>query len=280
MKNENLKKNGWKIAFIVVVVIAVIGICAALVVPSLLKEEKPTEPEKKEEKKDEPLTKDSKVVQDLFEFFREDKEDFDYIIASEEDMSNLYKNYYTMKSISNDKFETKKCSSLNVVFLTANDTSGEYLSAACGDPNIYYNLIDNEGNWKSGHFPTQEEYKKEFTDTDTTLVLKESDYKAQFTKYFGVANYKKESFASSPLTYWYYDENMDSYLDFTFGGGIEIWDTLKSQTLTDIEVNGNELKLITTATTSFDDKPTLTITYTFEKEEQTGNYIWVSREEV
>jgi hypothetical protein len=181
-----------------------------------------------------------------------------------------------MKSIEESKFEKVNCSDLAEVYVTDNDTSGEYIYALCGDGDNIFKLVDNDGGYKTGSMPTQDQARNLLGDAKTDAI-KASVFDNQFNKYFGKNAHTKNDFEQNPLGVWHYDTKKDLYALFLISTGEEVADGIKNQTIDSIKEENGHLFIITKATAKWDGSE-VTITYEFKKEESTGNYIWMSRE--
>ena len=275
--DDKPKKGGGKI-LIVLIIIILLGICVAVVVPSLLNKEEPDKKETVEENKETPkeLTKDSAIVKDLFEFVREDKNEYDSKIADDLEYKEYYEYYFTLRSLKDDQFKMMNCSSLSEVYVSKNDTSGEYMYAVCGDNDNSFEMYNDNGEFITGTFPTQEQAKEMLKDFNT-YTISASIFDTQHIKYFGKDVTEKKSFENNPASLWYYDSKNDVYALFSTGSGDFVGGGYDNQEIDSIKVEGNKLSIITKATLTEEESKDI-ITYEFEKESDTGNYIFKNRE--
>ena len=203
---------------------------------------------------DESLTKDSQIVKDLFEIFREDSNDELMILRSEVNTNLDSKLYIAYTQIDASSFKERMCDSLSVKEYSE-EGGGTYF---CG---------------------SYDESKK-------TKVLDESILENKFREIFGKnAEYCNDSFNTYGYTELaYYDAVNKLYANFWSVGGYETpWEY--SHFLESINQSGKFLSLNTKLVgkvvmdgTEYDNS-VVYISYTFELEKETGNYIFVSREE-
>jgi len=225
-------------------------------------EEETKEEEKPEEEKIEQLTKDSPVVKKLFETYKE---------VSSEGGYDIHRNYDL----------TKRDVKMSMAF-SALEKEGKTIKRTCGSlskpyvATMYfcdsYNLTyDKNGNIDYAKYGNA-------VNKSETITLKTNDLKNKYLELFGKnAQYTDGDFELThyPGGYAYFDKSNDLYAKFSTGGGSEVVDA--THDLDSIEQNGSSLVLYTTLNSS--GVGVKKITYTFEYEKETGNYIFVSRVE-
>lgn len=264
-KSNNIMKGLLTVLGVAILVSACLGL--GIIVGDKLDEKEEIKDENKQEEKEETkddkeeelelekLTKDSAVVKKLFEVFREDQtctsnglwDDFNDADA---------KKYIAYNALDASSFVEVKCGNLDDSY---ND--GHY--CAMNDEAMKYYGV-NETKYEDA-------IKNETTSSVTEAVL-EAKYKELFGK---DSVMEKGSFYIGEGPIAYYDKVNKIYADFycECGGdcaGIR-------QTLDSITQDGMSLVLYTTTVSNADENHKKVITYTFEYEKETGNYIFVSR---
>lgn len=203
----------------------------------------------------EQLTKDSAVVKKLFETFREDVS-CTYNDYWEENTESEAKKFFAYKALDANKFSKVKCGSLDDSFIEGhycamNDESMKYYGI---NETKYENAIKNE------------------TTTSVSANELEKKYKELYGKDAVMTN---GDFYISAGPIAHYDKVNNIYAEYGCECGGDCAGI--TQTLDSITQNGTSL-VLNTSTFANDDKNVKTsITYTFEYEKETGNYIFVSR---
>ena len=209
------------------------------------------------------LTKDSAVVKKLFSVYTE-VEDGAYGVSDNHDYDSLdaKKSLAALALKREGKDVIRNCSNLSASYTT----DGFF----CDPYDIVYDV-----NGEIDYF----KYSSKVENSKVT-TYNVTELKAKYFELFGKnAEYKEGGFylTNYPNAYAYYDSANSLYAHFGGGGGgISVGAT---QTLDSIEQSGSTLKLITTIKLDDESKTKLTVIYTFEYEKETGNYIFVSREE-
>ncbi len=217
------------------------------------KEDKENKEDKEEEKDEEELqletlTKDSPVVKELFKNFNESDWVRHEIL---ERMDNSDKRAIAYLNLDLDGIKkVVKCSNLE-------------------DKSVYYEM-----GWGKAEFTCVPDYDKT---ADSTNAIDSKYLKDKYQEMFGVnSNYKNEDFIIISTVH-HYDKKNDVFAEYEAPFGDETVNNI--HTLDSIEQNGTILKLNTTLVSEYDSTDKSSIIYTFEYEKETGNYIFVSREE-
>jgi len=199
---------------------------------------------KKGNKKEEVLTKESKVVKELFDTFKENDNNLYSFAEEHQDNIELYKMAVTYLSIPNSKFKETKCSQVDVD-------------------------IEEDR--------TCNKYNGDVLEQDSTVrYISEEVFEKQYKKLFGKENnYTNHSIIEGCFAL-HYDNQNKNYVEFTKGDCSESI-TLKKQEITKVKQDGKKL-IIETVGENENGSIKTKITYTFEKEKSTGNYIFISRE--
>lgn len=216
--------------------------------------------EKDENGSIEKLDINSDVVKKLFEVFREDKPlGFEYI-KSDINTSLESKKYVAFQQLANSDFVEKSCDSLSIKEFWDDERQTRY---ECG----------------------QFDYEKSEINYISTSTFDANILETKYKEIFGLkAEYVNDDFQVGALDLAHYEQDKNLYALFTVVGGIET-EYKYIHTLENIIQTGNILILDTKLVSDFilDDDPSYdkvsNIKYTFELEEETGNYIFVSREE-
>ena len=212
--------------------------------------------ENKEEKVEiEQLTKDSAVVKNLFETFREDVS-CTYNDYWEENTEPEAKKFFAYKALAASSFSSVKCGTLDDSFIDGhycamNDEAMKYYGI---NETKYENAIKNE------------------TTTSVSVNELEKKYKELYGKDAVMTN---EDFYISAGPIAHYDKVNNIYAEYGCECGGDCVGI--TQTLDSINQNGTSLVLNTTTVANDDINVKISITYTFEYEKETGNYIFVSR---
>lgn len=213
------------------------------------------EDEKDGEKEIEVLSVESKVVKDLFEVFKEND-------CYEKD---IFKNI-------NDSVDAK-------MYLAYSELmESDFIEMRCGDLNDSFvdgfYCASNDEAFK--YYGSNESKFQQAIANEKTKVVKASLLEKKYREIFGEnASYTNKTFRLVAGPSAYYDSKNNVYAEFSCNCGGMCGSSIE-HTLDSIDQNGKELKLNTTLV---DDEFISSIVYTFELEESTGNYIFVSREE-
>lgn len=244
-----------------------------------VKEENKDEEEKNDEETNIPvLTKDSKVVTDLFNIFREDSDDsLNYSKDKMNiDMGVRLRIAYTL--LEESSFKEIKCGDLTTAHYSMSE-EGFTAFHYCGTGS-YEDLSDKALQyWDDGDGAN---FDKEMVNAKTKGFAA-SELEKNYRKLFGQnANYENKTFGifAWSTTIAYYDSKTDNYALFTNVGGMEAVMEY-DQTLESIEQVDTKLVLNTKMNPNeFSvDVESYSIIYTFEYEKETGNYVFVNREE-
>ncbi len=208
------------------------------------------EKDEDEELQLETLTKDSPVVKQLFSDFNEEH----------------WTRYDVMKEI--DKDENKRA----IAYSSLKYNSTNVKEIKCNE--LEKSNVVVEVNGVSRDFSCSFGWDNEEA---TTSAVDAKYLEEKYKSMFGLnSNYKNENFMFANSLY-FFDKTKKVYAQL-FGvygderGGY-------SHTLDSIEQEGITLKLNTTLVNEYDSTKKSSIIYTFEYEKETGNYIFVSREE-
>lgn len=222
------------------------------------------------------LTKDSDIVKYLFDVFREDTDDsLNYAKDKmNTDMGVRLRIAYTL--FDDSDFEEIRCGDLSTAHYSASD-EGFTAFHYCGT--VFYEELGDKAYqyWYDGDGVN---FDKEMKD-EKTKGFAASELEKNYKKLFGQnAKYENKSFGlfAYSTTIAYYDSKTDNYAVFTNVGGMEVYMGY-TQTLESIEQVESKLVLNTTMTASDEEYESYNISYTFEYEKETGNYVFVNREE-
>ncbi|MBE6150482.1 MAG: hypothetical protein E7162_01515 [Firmicutes bacterium] len=209
--------------------------------------------EDKEEKEDEnlqleTLTKDSPVVKTLFKNFNESDWIRHELLSRGSKENNMAIAYLNLDLDSIKK--VVKCSNLE-------------------DKSVYYEM-----GWGKSEFTCVPDYDETI---DSTNAIDSKYLKEKYQEMFGInSNYTNTDFRIISTIY-HYDKKNDVFAEYTAPFGDETVNNI--HTLDSIEQEGITLKLNTTLVNEYDSTDKSSIIYTFKYEKETGNYIYVSREE-
>lgn len=198
----------------------------------------------------------SDVVKSLFEVFREDK-DCASCTYWDEYSDTQAKKYIAYKELDESDFNEVRCGDLDDSYIDGlycamNDESMQYYGE---DESRFENAIRNE----------------------KTSSVSEDVLKAKYKEIFGQdAIMKNEDFSIGYGPILHYDKEKKLYAKFSCECGGECAGV--TQTLDNISQDGTKLFLSTTVVENIDRETEYSVVYTFEFEESTGNYIFVSRE--
>ena len=214
------------------------------------KEDSDKENKDEEELQLEVLTKDSPVVQNLFSDFKEEH----------------WTRYEVMQEI--DKVENKRAIAYSS--LLKNFTNVKEIK--CSELEKSNVIIEVDG--------IERDFSCSFGWDDDEATTSAFDVKYLEEKYksmFGLnSGYKNESFMFANSLY-YFDKTNNVYAQMFGVYGDETMGYI--HTLDSISQDGTKLVLNTSLTSEYVDSFNHSITYTFEYEKETGNYIFVSRVE-
>lgn len=269
-KVENLEKSNKKMSPVISVLLGVLFVVIGFVFgyclsSYLFPDENVDEGNKTEEKEEdksneknedndeieiEKLDVNSAVVKEIFEIFREDTDGFvnpDKGAYYDINTSLETKKYIAYKQLDAKDFSEENCSKFSSKYTKDGAQCGIY-SAMEGKARVF-----------------------------TTSIL-EAKYKELFGQN---VDYVDGEFHTSPMTEAYYDKKSSLYAEFYHLDGDERAPYSYIQTLESISHAGNTLslntKLMSKAREDFFEDKVINIIYTFEYEESTGNYIFVSR---
>lgn len=267
-KVEKLEKsnNIMKGLFIVLVVAICVSACFGFgfIVGGKLAEKEEIKDEKKkddsedtivekeeEESELEKLTKDSAVVKKLFEVFREDENCFVSSLWNF-DSGEAAKKFIAYQNIDSSDIKDVKCGDLDDSFV-----------------DMYYCAMNDEA---SKYYGSDEKKYELAIKNETTNSFSEVVFEKKYKEFFGkdsVINHDDFSIGDGPIAH--YDKTNKLYAEYNCQCGGMCGSG--PQTLDSITQKGMSLILNTT----IDDDDKHFITYTFEYEKETGNYIFVSR---
>ena len=261
-KSNNIMKGLLTVLGVAILVSACFGL--GIIVGDKLDEKEEIKDENKQEEKDETkddkeeelelekLTKDSAVVKKLFEVFREDKNCLVQSLWSS-DSAEAAKKFIVYKNLDPSDIKDVKCGDLDDSFdgmhyCAMNDESTKYYGS---DEKKYEAAIKNE----------------------TTKSFSEVVFEKKYKEFFGkdsVINHDDFIIGEGPIAH--YDKKNQLYAEYycQCGGMCGSY----PQTLDSISQKGAGLVLNTTIEGGTFKQ---SITYTFEYEKETGNYIFVSR---
>lgn len=292
-ENKESKSNGKKVFKYLGVCILVALVCSLffglgmLFSNSLEKDNKENSNEVEQDETEKPiedkaninvpvLTKESEVVKELFNVFREDT--FDSLNYDKSkmntDMNVRLRIAYTL--LDESSFKEISCGDLKTAHYSMSD-DGFTAFHYCGTGS-YEDLSDKALQYWDDRDGVN--FDKEMVNAKTNGFAA-SELEKNYRKLFGQnANYENKTFGifAWSTTIAYYDSKTDSYAIFTNVGGMEAVMEY-DQTLESIEQVDNKLILNTKMNPnemSVEGK-SYNITYTFEYEKETGNYIFVSR---
>lgn len=222
------------------------------------KEDKDKEEKENDEEEIEVLSVESKVVKDLFEVFKEES-CFEVDIFKNLNDSRDAKMYLVYRELNESEFTEMRCGDLNDSYVDG------------------YYCASNEEAFE--YYGSNEVKFQQAIANEKIKVVKASLVEKKYKEIFGKnANYTDETFKilDGTIPYFaYYDSKNDVYAEFSCNCGGMCGEEFE-HTLDSIEQRGKILKLNTTLVNG---EVISSIVYTFEYEKETGNYIFVSREE-
>lgn len=261
-KSNNIMKGLLTVLGVAICVSACFGL--AIIVGDKLDEKEEIKDENKQEEKEETkvdkeeeielekLTKDSSVVKKLFEVFREDENCFVSSLWNF-DSGEAAKKFIVYKNLDPSDIKDVKCGDLDDSFV-----------------DMYYCAMNDEA---SKYYGSDEKKYELAIKNETTKSFSEVAFEKKYKEIFGkdsVINHDDFTIGDGPIAH--YDKTNKLYAEYYCQcGGIC---GSAPQTLDSISQKGASLVLNTTI-----DDGTIkqSITYTFEYEKETGNYIFVSR---
>lgn len=214
------------------------------------------EENKEEEIELEQLTKDSKVVKELFEVFREDKNCLRAFWGS--DFQKYIKKYIAYYALDETAFKDVKCGDLD-------DSYDDGLYCAMNDASVKYYSEENEKGFENA------------IKDETTKGVEAATLQLKYKELFGIneeIEHADFSIGYGPIAH--YDKVNNLYAEFHCQCGGEC--VPATHTLEKIEQDATKLILYTKYVSADEEEKDESITYTFEYEKETGNYIFVSRE--
>ena len=250
-----------KMLFGVLAFIVVVASCfgAGYFGSKLGNKEKENKEEKEEPKKEvKTLTVESDEVKKLYEVFREDKDCSTASYWSDYSLEDA-KVFFAYRAALKESSMNIRCGDLDHSYV------GGYYCAFPDKAEPFYGNEDIAG--------FENAIKDEKTIGVTVAVL-EAKYKELFGK---DASFSKGNIHLGLGPILYYDKVNQLYAEFGCQCGGECAGV--TQTLDSISQDGKKLILNTTIVENFDRITTYYVSYTFEFEEETGNYIFVGREE-
>lgn len=261
---EELKKSNkkMKVLLYVLLIIIFMGLCYAIgyFVGSNLEAEEVVD--KDEEKDDaekielEKLDVNSEVVKKLFEIFREDTNCTKRYVLSNINTSMESKKYVAYLQLKSSDFSEMTCGSLDDSFVEG-----------------YYCAMNEQS---SEYYGVNESKYEEAIANESTRTFEANVLETKYREIFGIdSQYVNGDFRISEGPIAHYDKVHNIYAEFGCECGGEC--ALEKHVLISIEQNGNDLTLYTEYTSVENEISKINYNFTYEKE--TGNYIFVNREE-